>query len=166
MSICILGFVFSLRSIFFGVLLAPTVFRVVSALSTVSTFNRIPVLVLALVLVLSVLSLLSLPSLCVCPCRACLCFVCPCLCQMHQCSLGRLLLGVMNLSVSRFVYFRDIYTHSSVLISSLKTPYEVNLARFNCTCFSRSSGNKASRELMRMSSARVCAFPWASRRLQ
>ena len=53
-----------------------------------------------------------------------------------------------------------------VLISSLKTPYEVNLARFNCTCFSRSSGNKASRELMRMSSARVCAFPWASRRLQ
>ena len=28
----------------------------------------------------------------------------------------------------------------------------------------KSSGNKASSELMRMSSARVCAFPWASRR--
>ena len=56
-------------------------------------------------------------------------------------------------------------TSQCVLISSLRTPYEVNLARFNCTCFSRSSGNKASRELMRMSSARLCAFPWASRRL-
>ena len=53
-----------------------------------------------------------------------------------------------------------------VLISSLKTPYEVDLARFNCTCFSRSSGNKASSELVRMYSARVSAFPWASRRLQ
>ena len=56
---CILGFVFSLRATFVGVLLAPTVFRVVSALTTVPTFNRILVLVLALVLVLSVLSLLS-----------------------------------------------------------------------------------------------------------
>ena len=61
----------------------------------------------------------------------------------------------------------NVPLHSQyVLISSLKTPYEVNLARFNCTCFSRSSGNKASRELMRMSSARLCAFPWAPRRLQ
>ena len=58
MSICILGFVFPLRTTFVGVLLAPTVFRVVSALSTVPTFNRILVLVLALVL--SVLSLLPL----------------------------------------------------------------------------------------------------------
>ena len=62
--------------------------------STIPTFNRILVLVLALVLVLSVLSLLSFA---LCPYRACLCFVCPCLCQMHQCPLGRLLLGVMNL---------------------------------------------------------------------
>ena len=60
MSICILGFVFSLRTTFVGVLLAPTVFRVVSALSTVPTFNRILDLVLALVLILFVLSLLSL----------------------------------------------------------------------------------------------------------
>ena len=60
MSICILGFVLSLRTTFVGVLLALTVFRVVSTLSTIPTFNRILVLVLALVLVLSVLSLLSL----------------------------------------------------------------------------------------------------------
>ena len=118
MSICILGFVFALRTTFVGVLLAPTVLRVVSALSSVPTFNRILVLVLALVLVLSVLSLLSLLSLlpfAFCPCRACLCFVCPCLCRMHQCPLSRLLLGVMNLSVSRFVQFRDLYTHSMFL---------------------------------------------------
>ena len=51
---------FSLRTIFVGVPFAPTIFRAVSALSTVPTFNRILVLVLALVLVLSVLSLLSL----------------------------------------------------------------------------------------------------------
>ena len=61
MSICILGFVFSFRTSF-GVLLAPTVFREVSTLSPIPTFNRILVLVLALVLVLSVLSLLSLLS--------------------------------------------------------------------------------------------------------
>ena len=62
-----------------------------------------------------------------------------------------LFLGVMDLFVSRFVHLRDLYTHSMFLISSLKTPLEVNLARFICMCFSRSSGNKASRELMRMS---------------
>ena len=63
MSICILGFVCSLRTTFVGVLLEPTIFRVVSTLSTIPTFNRIFVLVLALVLVLSVRSLLSLLSL-------------------------------------------------------------------------------------------------------
>ena len=56
MSVCILGFVFSLRTTFVGVLLSLTFFRVVSALSTIPTFNRI----LVLVLLLSVLSLLSL----------------------------------------------------------------------------------------------------------
>ena len=156
MSICIHGFVFSFRTTF-GVLLAPTVFRVVSTFSTIPTFNRILALVLALVL--SVLSLLAF-AFALATLASCL--VCPCLCQMRQCPLGRLLLGVMDLSVSRFV----LRVHSQyVLISSLKTPYEVNLARFNCTCFSRSA-NKASRELMRMSSVRLCAFPWASRRLQ
>ena len=51
-----------------------------------------------------------------------------------------------------------------VLISALKTTYVVNLARFNCTCFSRSSSNRASHELMRISSARVslCGLTWAS----
>ena len=49
---------FPFETLFVSVLLAPTVFRVVSALSTIPTFNRILVLVLALVLVLSVLSLL------------------------------------------------------------------------------------------------------------
>ena len=44
---------------------------------------------------------------------------------------------------------------------SHKTP-EVSLAWFNRTCFSRSSRNRAPRELMRRSSARVCAFLWAS----
>ena len=34
------------------------------------------------------------------------------------------------------------------------------------TCFSRSSSNKASSEFMRLSSARLCTFPWASRRPQ
>ena len=57
MSICILGFVFSFRTTF-GVLLAPAVFRVVSALSTIPTFNRIFVLVLVLTPVSSLLSLL------------------------------------------------------------------------------------------------------------
>ena len=69
----------------------------------------------------------------------------------------------MNLSVSRFVHLRD---SQYVLISSLQTPHEFSLARFNCTCFSRSYGNKASSELVRMSSARLCTFPWASRRPQ
>ena len=44
----------------------------------------------------------------------------------------------------------NLQGHQQNRISSLKTPYEVNLARFNCTCFSRSSGNKASSELMRV----------------
>ena len=44
----------------FVVILAPTVFRVVSTSSTIPTFNRVLVLVLALVPVLSVLSLQSL----------------------------------------------------------------------------------------------------------
>ena len=56
----ILGFVLSFRTTFVGVLLAPTVFRVVSALSTIPAFNRILVLVLVLPPVSSVLSLLSL----------------------------------------------------------------------------------------------------------
>ena len=105
----------------------------------------------------AVLAVIASP--CLCPCHACLCFVCPSLCRMHQCPLGRLLLGVMNLSVSCFVHLRQ---HSQyVLTSSLKTPYEVNLARFNCTCFSRSPGNKASREFRKS----VC-ISLASRRLQ
>ena len=57
---CIFGFVLSFRTTFVGVLLEPTVFRVVSALSTVPTFNRILVLVLVLTPVSSLLSLLSL----------------------------------------------------------------------------------------------------------
>ena len=57
---CILGFVLSFRTTFVGVLLAPTVFRVVSALSRVDAFNRILVLVLVLALLLPLLSLLSL----------------------------------------------------------------------------------------------------------
>ena len=57
---CILGFVLSFRTTFVGVLLAPTVFRVVSALSRVPTFIRILVVLLVLALVLSLLSLLSL----------------------------------------------------------------------------------------------------------
>ena len=61
MSICTLGSVFSLRTTF-GVLLEPTIFRVVSTCSTIPTFNQVLVLVLALVPVLSVLSLLSLLS--------------------------------------------------------------------------------------------------------
>ena len=59
----------------------------------------------------------SCPCSCPCPVRAvltvlaCLC-LCPCLCQMRQCPWDRLLLGVMNLPVSRFVHLRDLYTHS------------------------------------------------------
>ena len=55
---CILGFLFSFRTTFVGVLLAPTVFQVVSALSTIPTFNRILVLVPVLTPLLSLLSLL------------------------------------------------------------------------------------------------------------
>ena len=69
-----------------------------------------------------------------------------------------------NLSASCFE-LRGLHTHSMFLTSSLKT-CEIRRTRFNCTCFSRSSGNRVSTELMRMSSARVCAFPWASRRPQ
>ena len=107
-------------------------------------------------LVLAVRAVLA--SLCPCPCRACLCLVC----QTHRCPLGRLLLGVTNLLCFTFRPAWPLHSQY-VLISSLKTPYEFSLARFNCTCYSRSSGNKASSELMRMSSARMCAFPWASR---
>ena len=57
---CILGFVLSFRITFVGVLLTPTVFRVVSALFTIPAFNRILALVLVLTLVASLLSLLSL----------------------------------------------------------------------------------------------------------
>ena len=60
-------------------------------------------------LVLVVLA--NLASLCLCPCRACLCLVNPRLCQTHRCPPGRLLLGVTNLSVSRFV-LRGLHTHS------------------------------------------------------
>ena len=94
-SICIHGFVFSLRTTFVGVLLEPTVFRVVSTFSTIPTFNRLLALVLVLVLVL-VLSVLVFAL-----------FV---LCQMHLCPLGRLLLGVMSLSVSCFVHLRDLHS--------------------------------------------------------
>ena len=61
MCICTPGSVFPLRTTF-GVLLELTIFRVVSTSSTIPTFNRVLVLVLALVPVLSVLSLLSLFS--------------------------------------------------------------------------------------------------------
>ena len=98
MSICILGFVFSLRTTF-GVLLEPTVFRVVSTFSTISTFNRVLVLVLALVPVLSLLSLLSFAFA-----LSVLCFALLAL-AFAKCQLG------LDLSVSRFV-LRDLYTHS------------------------------------------------------
>ena len=97
MSICILGFVFSLRSTFVCVLLAPTIFRVV---------------VLALVLVLSVLSLLSLLTFAFALAVLAFALFALAFCQMHRCPLGRLLLRVMNISVSRFVHLRDFYTHS------------------------------------------------------
>ena len=46
-----------------------------------------------------------------------------------------------------------------VWISSLRTPYEINLARFYCTCFSRSSGTETSKKLVEMSSAKLCTCP-------
>ena len=98
---CIFGFVLSFRTTFVGVLLAPTVFRVVSALPTVPTFNRILVLVLVLALVSSLL-----------PFALALAMLCPFLCQTHRCPFGRLLVGVTNLSFSRFV-LRGLYTHST-----------------------------------------------------
>ena len=98
---CIFGFALSFRTTFVGVLLAPTVFRVVSALPTVPTFNRILVLVLVLALVSSLL-----------PFALALAMLCPFLCQTHRCPFGRLLVGVTNLSFSRFV-LRGLYTHST-----------------------------------------------------
>ena len=129
-----------------------------------STFNRILVLVLALVLG-PVQCCPCFPLPCACAMLAFALF-CPCLCQMHQCPLGRLLLDVMDLSVSRFVHLRtstltvcfDFFSQDTI---------RSQLARFNCTCFSRSYGNKASKELMRMSFRKiVCTFPLASRRPQ
>ena len=80
----------------------------------------------------------SIPCSCPCPVRAVRASLCLAPCRACPCS-------------------------GCVLIHFLKTSYEVKLARFNCTC----SGNKTSSELMRKSSAKVCAFPWASRwRLQ
>ena len=103
MSICILGFVFSLRTplVFFlnqqSFVLCPRFPQFQH--STESLF-------------LSLLLSLSCPCCSCCPCFPLPlpfpCFACPCLCQMHQCPL---LLGVMDLSVSRFV-LRDLYTHS------------------------------------------------------
>ena len=89
MSICcVLGFVLSFRSIFVGVLLAPTVFRVVSALYTIPTFNRVLVLVLV------------------------------------PCCVASIFTVCFNL------FCQDTIRNFSP-------------ARFNCTCFSRSSGNKS-----------------------
>ena len=110
MSICILGFVFSLRTTF-DVLLEPTVFRVVATSSTVPIFNQVLVLVLALVPVLSVLSLLSLLSFAFALSVLAFALLALAFAKWDQCPLCRLLLGVMDLSVSRFV-LRDLYTHS------------------------------------------------------
>ena len=153
MSICILGFVFSFRTAF-GVLLAPNNVHV----STIPTLNRILALVLALVLVLSNA---VLACFCLCPCRACLCLVWPLPLPNHPCPSGRLLLGVMmNLSVSCFVHLRDLYTHKYVLISSLKTPYDSQSRTVPPVRVSRDHlATKLQIELMRMSSARLCAFP-------
>ena len=72
--------------------------------------------------VLVVLAVLA--SLCLCPCRAC---------PPPGCD-----------EPFSFAFRAAWPLHSQyVLTSSLKTPFEFSLARFNCTCFSRSSGNKA-----------------------
>ena len=104
---CIPGFVLSFRTTC-GVLLAPTVFRVVSALSRIPTFNRILVLVLVLT-----------PDCC--PCCPCFPLPLPLPCLPLPClplplpnalmSVGSSPPGVTNLSVSRFV-LRGLHTHS------------------------------------------------------
>ena len=137
MSICILGFVFSLRTTFVGVLLAPTVFRVVPTLSTIPTFDRILVLVLALVLVLSVLSVLSL------------------------------LPFAFALAMLVFALFPFAFAKCTICVTSTLTVCFDFFSQDTIRSQSRTVQlyvfleiiNKASKELMRMSSARLCAFP-------
>ena len=118
MSICILGFVFSFRTTFVGVLLAPTVFQEMSALPTVPTFHRILALVpsLHLPLPLPCLPLLRLPL--------------PL--PKATMSIGSSPLGGDDPFLHAFAW----PLHSQyVLIFSLKTPHEVNLERFQLHVF-------------------------------
>ena len=156
---CILGLVLSFRTTFVGVLLAPTVIRVVSALSTIPSFNRILVLVLLRTPVSSLLSLLSFAFA-----LAVLAFALFALCQTHRCPLGRLLLGVTNLSVSRFVpawpphSCFDLFFQDTIRIQSRTVQLYMLLEIIWQQIFNGTHADG--------SSARLRTFPRASRRPQ